>query len=100
MSQREVAKKRTEMLKRLRAERPESVERAQVLLKEQKAVHNRLCQAIRENPKTVPEVAEAVGMPTHAVLWHLTALKKYGIVAEAGMCGEYVLYRRVEEKQT
>jgi len=100
MSQREVAKKRTEMLKRLRAERPETVERTQALLKEQKTIQNQICQAIREKPKTVPEVAEAVGMPTHEVLWHLTALKKYDVVAEAGMCGEYVLYRRVEEKQT
>jgi hypothetical protein len=48
----------------------------------------------------VPEVAEAVSLPTHEVLWHLTALKKYGVVAEAGMCGEYVLYRRVEETLT
>jgi predicted transcriptional regulator len=68
------------------------------LLKEQKAIDTRICQAIRENPKTVPEVAQAVELPTHTVLWHLTALKKYGRVAEAGMCGDYVLYRRVEEK--
>jgi predicted transcriptional regulator len=100
MSQREVAKKRTEMLKRLRAQRPETVERTQALLKQQKAVQNRIFQAIREDPKTVPEVAEAVGIPTHTVLWHLTALRKYGLVVEAGMCGEYVLYRRAEEKQT
>jgi predicted transcriptional regulator len=46
----------------------------------------------------VPDVAQAVELPTHTVLWHLTALKKYGRVAEAGMCGDYVLYRRVEEK--
>jgi predicted transcriptional regulator len=88
------------MLKRLRAERPETVERTQALLKEQKAIQNQICQALREKPKTVPEVAQAVGMPTHEVLWHLTALKKYDVVAEAGMCGDYVLYRRVEEKQT
>ncbi len=100
MSQREVAKKRTEMLKHLRDKHRETVERTQALLKEQKAIHTRICQAIRENPKTVPEVAQAVDLPPHAVLWHLTALKKYGRIAEAGMCGEYVLYRRVEENQT
>ena len=98
MSPREAAKKRTEMLRRLRTEHQATVERVQVLLKEQKAIHARICQAIRDNPKTVPEVAQAVELPTHTTLWHLTALKKYGLVAEAGMCGDYVLYRRVEEK--
>jgi len=100
MSQREAAKKRTEMLRDLRAEHGATVERTQTLLKEQKAIDTRICQAIRENPKTVPEVAQAIDLPGHAVLWHLTALKKYGRVAEAGMCGDYVLYRRVEENQT
>jgi predicted transcriptional regulator len=98
MSQREAAKKRTELLKRLRTEHEATVERTQALLKEQKAIDTQICQAIRENPKTVPEVAQAVELSTHTVLWHLTALKKYGRVAEAGMCGDYVLYRRVEEK--
>ena len=99
-SQRDVAKKRTELLKRLRDEHRETVERTQALLKEQKTIQNQICQAIRETPRTVPEVAEAVGMPSHVILWHLTASKKYGIVAEAGMCGDYVLYRRAEEKQS
>jgi hypothetical protein len=30
-------------------------------------------------------------------LWYLSALKKYGIVEEAGMCGDYPLYKKVEE---
>jgi predicted transcriptional regulator len=97
MTDREAAKARTEMLKRLRSEHAETVARTQELLKEQKKIHKDICQLIRNESKTVPEVAEALGMPTHEVLWHLTALKKYDIVVEDGMCGEYVLYKRVEE---
>jgi predicted transcriptional regulator len=92
------AKERTALLKRLREENAETVKRTQALLKEQKRVQKLLCQTIREKSKTVPEIAEAVDMPTHEVLWYLTAFKKYDIVIEDGMCGDYVLYKRAEEK--
>ena len=98
MSDKEAARQRTEMLKRLRAEHAESVERTQALLKEQKQIQKLICQSIREQAKTVPEIAEQVGLPTHQVLWYLTAYKKYDLVVEDGMCGEYVLYREAQER--
>ena len=98
MSDREAAKQRTAILKRLRAEHAESVARTQGLLKTQNKIQKKICQLIREKSMTVPEIAEEVDMPTHEVLWYLTAYKKYDIVVEDGMCGEYVLYKRVQEK--
>jgi hypothetical protein len=98
MMDKEAAKKRTAVLKQLRAEHAETVTRTQALLKEQKQVQKLLCQSIREKAKTVPEIAVEVDMPTHEVLWYLTAYKKYDIVVEEGMCGDYVLYKRVQEK--
>jgi predicted transcriptional regulator len=89
---------RGEMLKRLRMEHAETVACTQTLLKEQKRVQKEICQFIRENPKTVPEIAEAVAMPTYEVLWYIASFKKYGIVIEDGMCADYPLYRRAEEK--
>ena len=89
---------RGEMLKKLREQHAETVARTQKLLKEQKRIQQEICQVIRENPKTVPEVAEATGMPAHEVLWYLASFKKYGIIVEEGMCGDYPLYRRAEEK--
>jgi predicted transcriptional regulator len=89
---------RAEMLKRLRAEHAETVARTQALLKEQKRVQKEICQFIRENPKTVPEIAEAVNMPSNEVLWYLASYKKYGIVVEDGMCADYPLYKKAEEK--
>jgi hypothetical protein len=97
-AKKEAAKKRTAVLKSLRAEHAETVARTQALLKEQKRVQKLICQTIREKAKTVPEIAVEVEMPTHEVLWYLTGYKKYDIVVEDGMCGEYVLYKKVEGK--
>ena len=95
---RETAKKRTAVLKALRAEHAETVARTQPLLKKQKQMQKLLCQSIREKAKTVPEIAAELEMPTHEVLWYLTGYKKYDIVVEEGMCGDYVLYKKVQEK--
>jgi len=89
---------RGEMLKRLREQHAETVACAQTLLKEQKRIQKEICQFIRDNSKTVPEIAEAVGMPANEVLWYIASFKKYGIVVEDGMCADYPLYRRAEEK--
>jgi predicted transcriptional regulator len=97
MSNREEAKKRTEMLKRLRDEHVETVARTQALLKEQKRVQRGICQLIRDKSKTVPEIAIELGLPTDQTLWYLTAFKKYDLVVEDGMCDDYVLYKRAEE---
>ncbi len=92
----QAAKKRAELLKKLRIDHQETVKQTQAVLKVHKQFHREICQVIRENAKTVPEIAEAIDAPTQEVLWHLTAMKKYDIVAEDGMCGDYVLYKQVE----
>ena len=98
MNDKAAAKKRIEILKRLRTEHADSVSRTQALLKEQKQMEKRICQSIRDKAKTVPEIASELEMATHEVLWYLTAFKKYDLVVEEGMCAEYVLYRRAQEK--
>jgi len=95
---REASKKRTAVLKDLRFKHAETVARTQALLKKQKQMQKRICQSIREKAKTIPEIAVEVGMPTHEVLWYLTGYKKYDLVVEEGMCGEYVLYKKVQEE--
>ena len=98
MTTKEEAKARTNMLKQLREEHKETITRTQALLKEQKALRRQICQSMRENPKSVPEMAELTGIPADQVLWHVTAMKKYGLVIENGMCGEYYLYQMAEGK--
>jgi predicted Rossmann fold nucleotide-binding protein DprA/Smf involved in DNA uptake len=91
------AKKRTAILRRLREEHKDTVTRTQALFKEQKTIRRQICQAMRDAPKTVPEVAEATTLPADQVLWHIIAMKKYDLVAEVGMCGEYYQYQLVQE---
>jgi predicted transcriptional regulator len=98
MTTQQTNQSRSEVLKRLREQHAESVKRTQALLKEQKRVQKEICQIMRDTPKTVPEVAEAVGMPAHEVLWYVASFKKYGLIVEEGMCADYPLYRRAEEK--
>lgn len=97
MSERLDAKRRGAVLKELREAHPESVARAQALLKEQKAIRRKICQVMRDKAKTVPEIATETELPATEVLWHVTAMKKYGLVEEKGMCGEYYLYQMAED---
>ena len=99
MTNKEAAKKRAILLKHLREEHKDSVTRTQALLRDQKAIRKQICQHMREQPKAVPEIAEITGIPADQVLWHVTAMKKYGLVIETGMCGEYYLYQRIEDKK-
>jgi DNA-directed RNA polymerase specialized sigma subunit len=91
---------RGEMLKQLRTKHSASVERTQAILKEQKHVQQEICRVLRERPKTVPEVAAEIGMATDKVLWYMASFKKYGLVVENGMCGDYPLYQKAEENKT
>lgn len=95
----EAAKKRTAMLAELRKQNREKVTRAQAMLKEQQAVRKTLRRVLQSEPKSVPEIAAAVEMPAHEVLWHVTAMKKYGQVVEAGTDDdfEYFLYQLAKE---
>jgi len=93
------APSRGKMLKKLREEHAETVEKTQALLREQKQMEKVVCQFIRDTPKTVPEIAAEIGKPSHEVLWFLAAAKKYGLIVETGMCGDYPLYQKAEENK-
>lgn len=91
---------RGEMLKELRKEHAKTVKRTQELLREQKHIQNEICKLLRDNPMTVPDVAEKLGMPSKEVLWYMASFKKYGLIVENGMCGDYPLYQKTEEDET
>jgi predicted transcriptional regulator len=90
---------RGDILKSLRELHADSVKRTQALLREQNRLQQAICRFIGDTPRTVPEIAAGIGKPAHEVLWFVSALKKYGIVMEAGMRGDYPLYQRAMEAQ-
>lgn len=87
-----------ETLKRLREERKETVARAQALLKEQQAKRKAIRKAMEEGPKTVPEVTDLTGFASHDVMWYMMAMKKFGLIEELEMDGEYYRYQLPQEK--
>ena len=97
----ETSKKRNELLVELRKQNRDSVKAAQELLKTQQAARKALERALSSGPHTVPQLAEATGMPAHEVLWHVAAMKKYREVVEAGTDedNEFYLYRLTKEIQ-
>ena len=92
------AKTPIEVLKGLRESHAASFARTQELLKLQKQAQQAITKALKEQPRSVPDVALNTGLPSKDVLWWLAALKKYGLVAEDGMNGDYPIYKLVEEK--
>jgi predicted transcriptional regulator len=90
---------RAEILKHLREKHAATVTRTQALLKEQKRVQQEICKLIRDTPKTIPDIAAAIGMPANEVLWYMASFKKYGLIVEKGMCADYPLYQKAEENK-
>lgn len=91
---------RAEILKHLREKHAATVARTQALLKEQKRVQQEICKAIHTTPKTIPDIAAAIGMPANEVLWYVASFKKYGLIIEKGMCADYPLYVKAEENKS
>jgi hypothetical protein len=49
-------------------------------------------KTLAESPRTVPELAQATGLPSRTVLWVVTAMRKYGTVIEDSVDGSYPRY--------
>ena len=99
VTSKEQARKRTQMLVELRKQHDAQVKPAQERLKEQQAIRKILQRAMQGAPRSVPQLASMTNLAAHEVLWHIAAMKKYGVVEEAGMDtgGEYYLYELSKE---
>ncbi|MFZ5647579.1 MAG: MarR family transcriptional regulator [Bacillota bacterium] len=42
-----------------------------------------IIDSLREGPKTIPEIASAIGRPAHEVLIWVMGLRRYGRISEA-----------------
>jgi len=101
LSNPEAAKTQTQILKKLREERKETIaKKKQEYLKEQLSVRKNLKKAMGSSEMTVPEIASATGIPAHIVLWHIIAMKKYGQVSEVGKDDEYYQYALTSAKES
>ncbi|MGD0844760.1 MAG: hypothetical protein ABSA06_10375 [Geobacteraceae bacterium] len=58
-----------------------------------------LRKALKEGPKTVPELASLLNLEKSTTLWHVMAMRRYGEVIEAGERNGYPLYALKENQK-
>jgi hypothetical protein len=86
------AKEDKEKLKALREERKTLLDRNKERLKKQNQEVNLVKKALKDAPLTVPELAAVTGLASDQVLWYVSALKKYGEIAEGELTANYFKY--------
>lgn len=65
--------------------------------KQQRQTMKSIGDALKDGPKTIPEIAAAAGLPGPTVVWHVMAMKRYGRIVEAGQAGDYYRYQLRED---
>ena len=61
-------------------------------MKSQAKAKSLILKTLTAEGKTVPEIAEEIGLPAHEVLFFISALRKYGKITENGKKGDYHRY--------
>jgi len=82
-----------EELKKLRETRKKTIRSATARMKEQRKAIKAIGEQLKDNGRTVPEIARSTGMRPSEVLWLVAALKKYGTIVEGEKEGNYFQYR-------
>jgi len=69
------------------------------VVREEMVHRGRIMEILSQGPLTVPEIAEAIGHPSHEVMFWVMGMRKYGYVAEAGEPTDegYYRYKAVKE---
>jgi biotin operon repressor len=88
-----------EAMKQLRAARKEQISAAAARMKQQKKDVEAIKQQLGDDAGTVPQIADATGIPSSDVLWYIAALKKYGDVVEAEQDAGYYHYRLSQDAE-
>ena len=81
-----------EALKTLRESRREMIAKARQAIKTQSRDIKKIRDELQSGPKTIPEIAGTIQMPSALVLRYISGLKKYGIVGEGVKEDDYFKY--------
>ena len=52
------------------------------IIRDEHVMRNRILQVLAAGPRTIPQIAAALGSPTHEVVFWVMGMRKYGFVAE------------------
>jgi hypothetical protein len=69
------------------------------VMRDEMVVRDRITALIRSGPRTIPELAEALGYPSPEVVFWVMAMWRYGTLVPTGKAGAdgYYRYRLSEE---
>jgi len=70
------------------------------IVRDEHLTRRRILEALASGPLTVPEIAEAVGRPTHEVVFWVMGMRKYGHLAEIKEANDegFYLYQALEKE--
>ena len=63
------------------------------VLRDEMVMKDRIMDLVREGPKTIPEIAEVLGRPSHETLCWVMALWRYGAIVDSGRPDDEGYYR-------
>ncbi len=61
---------------------PPTIRDVREIVREEPLMRAPILSAVRDGPLTVPEIAEAIGAPTHEVVIWVMGMRRYGWLAE------------------
>ncbi len=86
------AKKIAEQLKKLNELRGPVPQELRDRVAAQNRATKAVLDALKDGPKTVPEIAAAAGLPHDRAIWYVAALRKYGKLADVPGKGDWPKY--------
>ncbi len=70
------------------------------IVREETFMRGRVLAFLADGPHTVPEIAEAIGCPTHVAMTWVMGMRRYGWVREAGAAEDgYFRYQSVQREK-
>jgi len=69
------------------------------IVREEPVMRARILEVLQAGPATVPEIAAAIGSPTHEVVFWVMAMRRYGWLSEVkGSAGDGYFRYQAEER--
>ncbi|MGD9642823.1 MAG: transcriptional regulator [Elusimicrobiales bacterium] len=81
-----------EQLKKLNETRGPVAQELRDYVAAQNKAQQAILKALKEGPKSVPELSAAAGLETGRALWYLSGLRKYGKIEDVPGRGDYPKY--------
>lgn len=72
------------------------------IIRDEQAMRAPILKVLASGPLTIPEIAQALGKPTHEVVFWVMGLRKYGWVGEIKEVGDdgYFRYQALPREQS